>query len=78
MSYEQNDKVRAAYGFILISYLLIDKIYKKMPPKRRLSKPKVLRIFLLNGFSAASPPHRKAVVQFIIREAGAALAQHGL
>ena len=44
VSYEQNDKVHAAYGFILLSYLLIDKVYKKMPPNRRLSKPQVLTI----------------------------------
>ena len=35
---------------ILIFNRLIDKVYKSMPPNRRLSKPRVLTILVLNGF----------------------------
>ena len=35
---------------ILIFNRLIDKVHKSMPPKRRLSKPLVLTILVLNGF----------------------------
>ena len=47
---DSGDRILVLFDLILIFNLLIDFVYKSMPPKRRLSKPLVLTILVLNGF----------------------------